>query len=154
MEDEFSVVNRRVCRLCLAPETECVPIFTTSAADKEPLSNKILTCVSIKVSNFYWFFCFCKMLEVCGIWVQRKKRTSEKKEKKRWSLKWPVWSHPIFLYTACFWNSKMRKWERVHHLGISQEARWREADWTNTYQNNFSFFFISFFIFLEECLLL
>lgn len=58
MEDEFSVVNRRVCRLCLAPETECVPIFTTSAADKEPLSNKILTCVSIKVSISFNFIDF------------------------------------------------------------------------------------------------
>lgn len=38
------------CRLCLAPDTECVPIFATAAADKEPLSNKILSCVNIKVS--------------------------------------------------------------------------------------------------------
>lgn len=38
------------CRLCLAPDSECVPIFATAAADKEPLSNKILSCVSIKVS--------------------------------------------------------------------------------------------------------
>lgn len=69
MEDEFSVVNRRVCRLCLAPETECVPIFTTSAADKEPLSNKILTCVSIKVSIFIDFYFVSVHLEVYGIWV-------------------------------------------------------------------------------------
>lgn len=39
------------CRLCLAPDSECVPIFATAAADKEPLSNKILSCVSIKVSQ-------------------------------------------------------------------------------------------------------
>lgn len=39
------------CRLCLAPDTECVPIFATAAADKEPLSNKILSCVNIKVSD-------------------------------------------------------------------------------------------------------
>lgn len=39
------------CRLCLAPDTECVPIFATAAADKEPLSNKILSCVNIKVSE-------------------------------------------------------------------------------------------------------
>ncbi|XP_055304076.1 zinc finger protein hangover [Sitodiplosis mosellana] len=37
------------CRLCLAPDSECVPIFATAAADKEPLSNKILSCVSIKI---------------------------------------------------------------------------------------------------------
>lgn len=82
MEDEFSVVNRRVCRLCLAPETECVPIFTTSAADKEPLSNKILTCVSIKVSIFIDFYFVSVHLEVYGIWfffLFEKKRTSEKK---------------------------------------------------------------------------
>lgn len=39
------------CRLCLAPDTECVPIFATAAADKEPLSHKILSCVNIKVSD-------------------------------------------------------------------------------------------------------
>lgn len=38
------------CRLCLAPDSECVPIFATAAADKEPLSNKIFACVNIKVS--------------------------------------------------------------------------------------------------------
>lgn len=38
------------CRLCLAPDTECVPIFATAAADKEPLSNKIFSCVNIKVN--------------------------------------------------------------------------------------------------------
>lgn len=43
------------CRLCLAPDTECVPIFATAAADKEPLSNKILSCVSIKVSHLMNF---------------------------------------------------------------------------------------------------
>ncbi|XP_031629010.1 zinc finger protein hangover-like isoform X2 [Contarinia nasturtii] len=37
------------CRLCLAPDTECVPIFATAAADKEPLPNKILSCVGIKI---------------------------------------------------------------------------------------------------------
>lgn len=84
MEDEFSVVNRRVCRLCLAPETECVPIFTTSAADKEPLSNKILTCVSIKVSIFFFidFFFVSVHLEVYGIWVFffiKKKKEHRKK---------------------------------------------------------------------------
>lgn len=44
------------CRLCLAPDSECVPIFATAAADKEPLSNKILSCVSIKVSQFVQVF--------------------------------------------------------------------------------------------------
>lgn len=45
------IVRSGGCRLCLAPDTECVPIFATAAADKEPLSNKILSCVSIKVSQ-------------------------------------------------------------------------------------------------------
>lgn len=87
MEDEFGVVNRRVCRLCLAPETECVPIFTTSAADKEPLSNKILTCVSIKVSIFFfidlfYFFCFCTFGSLWDLGFfpfEKKKNIAEKK---------------------------------------------------------------------------
>lgn len=41
------------CRLCLAPDNECVPIFTNSAADKEPLSAKIQACVSIKVNIYF-----------------------------------------------------------------------------------------------------
>lgn len=50
--DVLKSVNRNAgCRLCLAPDTECVPIFATAAADKEPLSNKILSCVNIKVSQ-------------------------------------------------------------------------------------------------------
>uniref|UniRef100_A0A336KEG1 CSON007249 protein n=1 Tax=Culicoides sonorensis TaxID=179676 RepID=A0A336KEG1_CULSO len=40
--------NRTCCRLCLAPENECVNIYMTSAADKEPLSLKINACVRIK----------------------------------------------------------------------------------------------------------
>lgn len=43
------------CRLCLAPDSECVPIFATAAADKEPLSNKILSCIGIKVSQLNLF---------------------------------------------------------------------------------------------------
>lgn len=38
------------CRLCLAPDTECISIFSL-AADKEPIANKIHACVSIKVSR-------------------------------------------------------------------------------------------------------
>lgn len=45
--------SRVCCRLCLAPENECVSIFTTSAADKEPLSSKINACVRIKVSQTF-----------------------------------------------------------------------------------------------------
>lgn len=45
-----ALLQRGACRLCLAPDTECVPIFSTSAADKEPLPVKILACVAIKVS--------------------------------------------------------------------------------------------------------
>lgn len=55
MNDPGRVFSRRVCcRLCLAPDNECVSIFTTSAADKEPLSSKIAACVRIKVSVFYF----------------------------------------------------------------------------------------------------
>lgn len=46
------------CRLCLAPDSECVPIFATAAADKEPLSNKILSCIGIKVSQSLKLFSF------------------------------------------------------------------------------------------------
>lgn len=46
-----ALLQRGSCRLCLAPDTECVPIFSTTAADKEPLSSKILACVAIKVSR-------------------------------------------------------------------------------------------------------
>lgn len=45
-----NIVRRGGCRLCLAPDSECVPIFATAAADKEPLSSKIQACVNIKVS--------------------------------------------------------------------------------------------------------
>ena len=44
-------IQRGGCRLCLAPDTECVPIFATAAADKEPLSSKIHSCVNIRVSH-------------------------------------------------------------------------------------------------------
>ncbi|XP_055681183.1 zinc finger protein hangover [Lutzomyia longipalpis] len=40
---------KRDCRLCLAPDNECVSIFTTAAADRESLSMKIQACVNIKV---------------------------------------------------------------------------------------------------------
>lgn len=45
-----NLIRRGGCRLCLAPDSECVPIFATAAADKEPLSSKIQACVNIKVS--------------------------------------------------------------------------------------------------------
>lgn len=49
--DELIIHARQnCCRLCLAPDNECVPIFTTYAADKEPISIKIQACVNIKVS--------------------------------------------------------------------------------------------------------
>lgn len=53
MSDEAlrRAIRNSGCRLCLAPDTECVPIFATAAADKEPLSSKIMSCVNIKVSQ-------------------------------------------------------------------------------------------------------
>jgi len=51
MNEEPSGIKRLIyCRLCLAPDNECVPIFTTTAADKEPLKIKIHACVNIQVS--------------------------------------------------------------------------------------------------------
>lgn len=43
--------HRLCCRLCLAPDSECVPIMKTEAADKEPIAQKINFCVSIKVQE-------------------------------------------------------------------------------------------------------
>lgn len=40
------------CRLCLAPDSECISIFSL-AADKEPIANKIHSCVTIKVSSIW-----------------------------------------------------------------------------------------------------
>lgn len=54
------------CRLCLAPDTECVPIFATAAADKEPLSTKIFSCVNIKVS--------IRADYVCSTWQWKKSK--------------------------------------------------------------------------------
>jgi hypothetical protein len=42
--------NRNCCRLCLAPQNECVEIFKTQAADKQPIQSKISSCVQIQVS--------------------------------------------------------------------------------------------------------
>ncbi|KAL7028030.1 hypothetical protein ACKWTF_005702 [Chironomus riparius] len=42
--------NRNCCRLCLAPQNECVEIFKTQAADKQPMQSKISSCVQIQVS--------------------------------------------------------------------------------------------------------
>lgn len=50
-----SIKPRICCRLCLAPENECVSIYKTSAADKQPLSMKINACVQIKVSENSFF---------------------------------------------------------------------------------------------------
>ncbi|XP_059615643.1 zinc finger protein hangover-like [Phlebotomus argentipes] len=47
MEGEMGI--KRGCRLCLAPDNECVSIFATAAADREALAMKILACVNIKV---------------------------------------------------------------------------------------------------------
>lgn len=44
-------ISKACCRLCLAPETECVDIFKTQAADKQPIQTKINNCVQIQVSE-------------------------------------------------------------------------------------------------------
>lgn len=43
--------GKACCRLCLAPESECVDIFKTQAADKLPIQTKINSCVQIQVSE-------------------------------------------------------------------------------------------------------
>ena len=43
--------SKACCRLCLAPENECVGIFKTQAADKQPIQAKINSCVQIQVSQ-------------------------------------------------------------------------------------------------------
>lgn len=62
------------CRLCLAPDSECVPIFATAAADKEPLSNKILSCIGIKVSrlNLFHFVFFSWDNFWVNFWLREK----------------------------------------------------------------------------------
>ncbi|XP_052850412.1 zinc finger protein hangover isoform X1 [Drosophila gunungcola] len=42
--------RQNCCRLCVAPQTECISIINSYAADKEPLSTKIHNCVSIKIT--------------------------------------------------------------------------------------------------------
>lgn len=42
--------GKACCRLCLAPENECVDIFKTQAADKQAIQVKINACVQIQVS--------------------------------------------------------------------------------------------------------
>ncbi|XP_017065060.1 zinc finger protein hangover isoform X1 [Drosophila eugracilis] len=42
--------RQNCCRLCIAPQTECISIINSYAADKEPLSTKIHNCVSIKIT--------------------------------------------------------------------------------------------------------
>ncbi|EDX18090.1 GD17285 [Drosophila simulans] len=46
--------RQNCCRLCIAPQTECISIINSYAADKEPLSTKILNCVGIKIPNGQW----------------------------------------------------------------------------------------------------
>ncbi len=43
--------SRNCCRLCLAPENECVAIFKTQAADKQSIQSKISSCIQIQVSE-------------------------------------------------------------------------------------------------------
>lgn len=69
--------NRNCCRLCLAPQNECVEIFKTQAADKQPIQLKISSCVQIQVS--YPFICvFCyyswKSLVIMSLKIQNKKK--------------------------------------------------------------------------------
>ncbi|XP_016986245.2 zinc finger protein hangover isoform X2 [Drosophila rhopaloa] len=42
--------RQNCCRLCVAPQSECISIINSYAADKEPLSTKIHNCVSIKIT--------------------------------------------------------------------------------------------------------
>lgn len=54
---EIGVKSRQLfCRLCLAPENECVSIYNNLSADKQPLQQKISSCVQIKVSNYNILF--------------------------------------------------------------------------------------------------
>uniref|UniRef100_A0A1A9Z658 Zinc finger protein hangover n=1 Tax=Glossina pallidipes TaxID=7398 RepID=A0A1A9Z658_GLOPL len=52
MSDEQQQQQQRqnCCRLCLAPDNECISILNSYAADKEPLATKIYSCVSVKIS--------------------------------------------------------------------------------------------------------
>ncbi|KAL5276891.1 hypothetical protein ACFFRR_002229 [Megaselia abdita] len=43
--------RHQCCRLCLAPDSECISIFKSYAADKEPLALKIQSCVNIKITQ-------------------------------------------------------------------------------------------------------
>uniref|UniRef100_A0A8D8IJU4 Zinc finger protein hangover n=1 Tax=Culex pipiens TaxID=7175 RepID=A0A8D8IJU4_CULPI len=45
------MVSKGCCRLCLAPKTECVEIWSNFGADRQKLEFKILDCVHIKVSK-------------------------------------------------------------------------------------------------------
>lgn len=59
MEDTGSrpaIPRQSCCRLCLAPDNECVSIFGTKAADKQPISLKIQACVNIQVSVTHILF--------------------------------------------------------------------------------------------------
>lgn len=51
--------RHQCCRLCLAPDSECISIFKSYAADKEPLALKIQSCVNIKVSMCFIFCAVC-----------------------------------------------------------------------------------------------
>lgn len=50
MASNSAVKVSSCCRLCLASGDECVNIFRTQAADKQPLNTKISSCVQIQVS--------------------------------------------------------------------------------------------------------
>lgn len=59
--------NRNCCRLCLAPQNECVEIFKTQAADKQPIQLKISSCVQIQVSypfNYVFYYNSWKSLVI------------------------------------------------------------------------------------------
>jgi len=56
--------NRNCCRLCLAPQNECVEIFKTQAADKQPIQSKISSCVQIQVSVISFILNFRKFLVI------------------------------------------------------------------------------------------
>lgn len=47
----IEMVSKGCCRLCLAPKTECVEIWSNFGADRQKLEFKILDCVHIKVSK-------------------------------------------------------------------------------------------------------
>lgn len=51
LDIKLEMVNEECCRLCLAPKSECVEIWSNLGADKQRLECKIQDCVHIKVSK-------------------------------------------------------------------------------------------------------